>query len=185
MSDQNPTTGPLVLVVEDDPDHRDLLAWACATAGADPLPVGDATAADAVLAGPLGASICLFVLDHRLPGRDGLALCRDLRRDVRHVVTPVILVSAAAGATAADEALDAGADAYVTKPFAMADLRAHVGRLLASHAAAPVVAGVAGVADWAAQFARYAALAGAASGAHAAGLEYLRPPIEIEERRRA
>lgn len=182
MNDQHPTAGPLVLVVEDDPDHRDLLAWACTTAGADPLPVSDPGAADAVLAGPLGPSVCLFVVDRRLPGRDGLALCRELRRDVRHARTPVLVVSAAAGPTAAAEALDAGADAYVTKPFVMADLRAHVGRLLASHESAPPVTGVR---DWAAQFARYAALAGAASGAHAAAVRPVTAATEVALRRGA
>lgn len=136
-----------------------------------------------MLAGPLGAHISLFVLDRRLPGRDGLALCRELRADARHAQTPVLVVSASAGPAASAEALDAGANAYVTKPFSLAAIRAQITDLLATQAVAPAAAAAA---DWTAQFARYAALAGAASGAVRQAREReLSTPLNIPLRRGA
>ena len=81
----------------------------------------------------------LIVLDLMLPKRDGLAVVRELRASGR--VVPVLLLTARA--TLADKVagLDLGADDYLTKPFAFAELLARVRALLRrGTASTPVLA---------------------------------------------
>ena len=62
-----------------------------------------------------------------MPGLDGFALLRALRDDPRLRDTPIMLLSARAGEEARVEGLKAGADDYLTKPFAARELVARVG----------------------------------------------------------
>lgn len=64
----------------------------------------------------------LVILDRALPGRDGIAVCRELR--ARGVVTPILLLTARDAVADRVEGLDAGADDYLVKPFAFAELLA-------------------------------------------------------------
>jgi DNA-binding response OmpR family regulator len=66
----------------------------------------------------------VLVFDIMLPGRDGLSLVRQLR--TRHVSTPVLLLSARSDVDERVEGLNAGADDYLPKPFALAELIARV-----------------------------------------------------------
>jgi two-component system OmpR family response regulator len=59
-----------------------------------------------------------------LPGIDGLALCRDLRR--RHLATPILLLTARDAVPDRVDGLDTGADDYLVKPFAFAELTARL-----------------------------------------------------------
>lgn len=61
-----------------------------------------------------GASDCI-VSDIQMPGRSGLDLCRELRR--RNIFTPVIIISAMAPYVAQPKVAEAGAYAYLEKPF--------------------------------------------------------------------
>ncbi len=70
----------------------------------------------------------LIILDVMLPGRDGLEVCRDLRR--AGVRTPVLMLTAKAHEAEKVVGLDMGADDYVTKPFSPRELRARVRALL-------------------------------------------------------
>ncbi len=70
----------------------------------------------------------LIVLDIKLPGRDGLAVLRELRRKNR--ATPVLLLTARATVEDKVLGLDSGADDYLTKPFAFEELVARVRALL-------------------------------------------------------
>lgn len=72
----------------------------------------------------LGSPFDVIVLDVMLPGMDGLALVSELRR--REVSTPVLLLTARDAVSDKIEGLDAGADDYMTKPFAPAELLAHL-----------------------------------------------------------
>src|ERR1043166_128429 len=65
-----------------------------------------------------------IVLDIMLPGRDGLSLLRQLRE--RRNTTPVLLLSARGEVNERVEGLNAGADDYLPKPFALAELVARV-----------------------------------------------------------
>jgi two-component system, OmpR family, response regulator len=70
----------------------------------------------------------LIVLDIMLPGRSGYEVCRELRRTGNW--TPILMLTAKNGHLDEAEALDTGADDYLTKPFSFAVLVAHVRALL-------------------------------------------------------
>jgi len=69
-----------------------------------------------------------ILLDVRLPGLDGIAVCRELRE--AQIDTPVLMLSARSLVEQRVEGLDAGADDYLTKPFAVAELLARVRALV-------------------------------------------------------
>ena len=70
----------------------------------------------------------VIVLDILLPGKDGLAVCRDLRQ--RRLSMPVLLLTARDLIEDRVRGLDSGADDYLVKPFALAELLARVRALL-------------------------------------------------------
>jgi DNA-binding response OmpR family regulator len=65
----------------------------------------------------------LVILDLAMPGLDGIAVCRELRK---RGPTPIIVLSGEGQEAAKVEALDAGADDYVTKPFGKEELLARI-----------------------------------------------------------
>lgn len=65
-----------------------------------------------------------IVLDRMLPGRDGLTICRNLRRD--RVATPILMLTARDTVDDRVQGLDAGADDYLVKPFATLELLARL-----------------------------------------------------------
>lgn len=86
------------------------------------------------LTGPDGLSLAtegtydLIILDIMLPGRNGFQICADLRE--RGDWTPILMLTAKDGDLDEAEALDTGADDYITKPFSFAVLVARVRALL-------------------------------------------------------
>jgi DNA-binding response OmpR family regulator len=70
----------------------------------------------------------LIILDILLPKKDGLQVCRDLRR--RRIHTPILLLTARDGVEDRVQGLDYGADDYLVKPFAMRELLARLRALL-------------------------------------------------------
>jgi heavy metal response regulator len=70
----------------------------------------------------------LIVLDVMLPGKDGLFICKELRK--RNKNTPVLIVTARDAVDDKVTGLDAGADDYLTKPFAFEEFLARVRSLL-------------------------------------------------------
>lgn len=70
----------------------------------------------------------LIVLDILLPGRNGYEVCRELRRAENW--TPILMLTAKDGSLDEAEALDTGADDYLTKPFSFAVLVARIRALL-------------------------------------------------------
>ena len=70
----------------------------------------------------------LILLDVMLPDRDGVDLCRDLRR--RGVTTYILMLTALSGTKEKVAGLDAGADDYLTKPFEFEELVARIRALL-------------------------------------------------------
>lgn len=106
-----------VLIVEDETDIADLLA----------LHMGDITGEVMVARdGHEGQRLAfardwdLIILDVRLPGPDGLSICRALRRDHRYV--PILLLTAKSSELDRVLGLEIGADDYLTKPFSIAEL---------------------------------------------------------------
>jgi DNA-binding response OmpR family regulator len=110
-----------VLIVEDDARTADFIRQAFKEQhiNADWLRDGDEA-----LAAVLAASFEAVVLDIMLPGRDGLSVVRQLRARGNH--TPVLLLSARGEVAERVEGLEAGADDYLGKPFALAELVARV-----------------------------------------------------------
>ena len=112
-----------VLVADDNTDMRDYLSHLLRGAGYDVTTVADGRRAlDAVRA----ALPDIVISDVMMPGLDGLQLLSMLRSEARTAALPVLLLSARAGQEASIEGLQAGADDYLVKPFAAADLLARV-----------------------------------------------------------
>lgn len=66
----------------------------------------------------------LIILDLRLPGPDGLSICRALRRDLAYV--PILMLTSKSSELDRVLGLELGADDYVTKPFSVSELMARV-----------------------------------------------------------
>lgn len=97
-------SGPRILLVDDDPAVRAAIAFALETEGFE---VATYASAEAALAwAPLSGDACM-ILDHRLPGIDGLTLLRDLR--ARGIATPAILITTNPGARLRGLVAQAGA----------------------------------------------------------------------------
>ncbi|MCB0942376.1 MAG: SpoIIE family protein phosphatase [Mycobacterium sp.] len=112
-----------VLVADDNTDMRDYLVRLLRGAGYEVAAVADGRAALETIRAELPD---LVVSDVMMPKLDGLALVAALRADPRTAAIPVLLLSARAGQEASIEGLQAGADDYLVKPFAAADLLARV-----------------------------------------------------------
>ncbi|MFE3498390.1 SpoIIE family protein phosphatase [Kitasatospora sp. NPDC059160] len=112
-----------VLVADDNADMRRYLARILRGAGHLVTVVADGRRALAAARAHLPD---LVVSDVMMPGLDGLHLAQALRTDSRTAGVPILLLSARAGQEAAVEGLAAGADDYLVKPFAAAELLAHV-----------------------------------------------------------
>lgn len=114
-----------LLIVEDEARMVEVLRASLGRAGFTVDAVG--TAADACAALPL-APYDAVVLDLGLPDGDGLALLAELRRAGSQV--PVLVLTARDAVEARVAGLDAGADDYLVKPFAAAELIARIKALL-------------------------------------------------------
>lgn len=113
----------ILLVVEDDPDIRELLAYTLGKEGYEVLQVPSGEAGFKAVA---EKKPDLVVLDVMLPGMDGLELLRRAKADPALRRIPVILVSAKGEESDVVAGLELGADDYVTKPFSPRVLVARV-----------------------------------------------------------
>lgn len=109
-----------ILVVDDEPQITRVLKTSLSSYG-----YGIRTAADGEEALQVihDWSPDLIITDLRMPNMDGLELCREVRKDSR---VPIIVLSVKGEETIKVQALDAGADDYVTKPFSMNELTARI-----------------------------------------------------------
>jgi len=114
------TAAARILVVDDEPQVLRGLTAALTAAGYEVA--GAATAADALEAAALHPPD-VVVLDLLLPDGTGVEVCRRLREWTQ---VPIVVVSAVDEETEKIAALDAGADDYVTKPYAVGELLARV-----------------------------------------------------------
>jgi DNA-binding response OmpR family regulator len=110
-----------VLVVEDDPRVANLVERALAEVGYQVDVAVDGTGGLA-LAGSTDHD--LIVLDVLLPGLDGFEICRQLR--AQKIRTPILMLTARDAVADRVRGLDAGADDYLTKPFALEELLARI-----------------------------------------------------------
>jgi two-component system KDP operon response regulator KdpE len=119
--------GPVVLLVEDDPQMRRFLRASLASRG---FRLFEAEAAREALVLATSHNPEVILLDLGLPDGDGIALARSLREWSR---VPIIVISARGREADKVEALDAGADDYLTKPFGVNELLARI-RVALRHA---------------------------------------------------
>jgi DNA-binding response OmpR family regulator len=128
-----------ILVIEDDRKAAELLATGLKEEGLVVDVAGTAEAGDEM------ASVntyAVIVLDWLLPDREGVAVCRDLRR--RGVSTPILMLTARDALEDRVTGLDAGADDYLIKPYGFSELMARIRALLRrSDLSRPVVLRVA------------------------------------------
>jgi two-component system OmpR family response regulator len=123
-----------ILIVEDDPELRTLLVGYLAKNGFAAEAVPDGRAMSAWLARHRPD---LIVLDIMLPGRDGLALCRDLRAERETARVPVLMLTARGEDVDRIVGLEMGADDYLVKPFAPRELLARIRNVLRRTRALP------------------------------------------------
>ena len=114
-----------VLVVDDDHDVRESLSRALGYAGYEVATAANGTDA---LRSVARAPVDLIILDVLMPMLDGLGACRSLRD--RGDDTPVLVLTARDAVDDRVAGLDAGADDYLVKPFALRELLARVNALL-------------------------------------------------------
>ena len=110
-----------ILVAEDDPETGDYIRKGLGTEGHTVDHVTDGRSA---LAQATTGDYDLFVIDRMMPGLDGLSLVKALRS--ARIDTPVIFLTALGSVTDKVEGLKVGADDYIVKPFAMAELSARI-----------------------------------------------------------
>ena len=116
-----------ILIVEDEPAIRELLALNLRHAGFEPLQAADAASARRLIDAALPD---LVLLDWMLPDQSGVDLARILRADSRTREMPIIMLTARSAESDKLGGFDAGADDYVTKPFSPRELVARVRALL-------------------------------------------------------
>ena len=113
-----------LLIVDDDERIRGLLQKFLVRSGFLVSTARDAAHARRVLS---GLEFDLIVLDVMMPGEDGMALCRDLRKTI---TTPIMLLTAKGETDDRITGLEAGADDYLAKPFEPKELLLRINAIL-------------------------------------------------------
>ena len=128
---------PRILVVEDEPNIRDLVCLHLGLEGYECVPVADGKEAMALAGDKL---FDLIILDLMLPGVDGVTITRALRRHGPNRDTPILMLTARREESDKVMGLDSGADDYLTKPFGVRELMARIGALMRRHHRRPAEA---------------------------------------------
>ncbi|MBI4355662.1 MAG: response regulator [Candidatus Omnitrophica bacterium] len=116
-----------ILIVDDDPDIRDVVKLALTPAGYDLVEAADGEQALELIR---SRAPNLVLIDYMMPKMDGAQVCRVLKEDVllRHL--PIIMLTARGELSDKIHGLDAGADDYIVKPFEPKELVARVKMVL-------------------------------------------------------
>lgn len=114
---------PLVLVVEDEPAQREVLAYNIEAEG---FQVMTAEAGDIALEMVRETPPDVIVLDWMLPHVSGIEVCRQLKMGTDTARIPIIMLSARSEEVDKIRGLETGADDYVTKPYSVAELLARL-----------------------------------------------------------
>ena len=112
-----------ILIVDDEPAIREMVAFALRKADFVPMHAGDAREAQAAIADRVPD---LILLDWMLPGTSGLELARRWRRDALTREVPIIMLTARGEENDRVGGLEAGVDDYVVKPFSARELLARI-----------------------------------------------------------
>ena len=117
-----------VLVVDDDPDIRELVAFKLEQVGHAVTTENDG---ETGLAAALADVPDLILLDVMMPKLTGIEVCQKLRDDARTANVPVMLITAKAQEVDVERGFAAGADDYIVKPFSPRELATRVEAMLA------------------------------------------------------
>jgi len=112
-----------ILIVDDEPAIRDMVAFALRKGEFDPVHAGDAREAQTAIADRVPD---LILLDWMLPGTSGLELARRWRKDPLTRDIPIIMLTARGEENDRVGGLEAGVDDYVVKPFSARELLARI-----------------------------------------------------------
>jgi two-component system phosphate regulon response regulator PhoB len=112
-----------ILIVDDEPAIREMVAFALRKADYEPAHAGDAREAQAAISDRIPD---LILLDWMLPGTSGLELARRWRRDELTRDIPIIMLTARGEENDRVGGLEAGVDDYVVKPFSARELLARI-----------------------------------------------------------
>ena len=118
---------PLIVVVEDETDIQDIIAYNLKREGYDVL---TASRGDQGLSLIQAKNPDLVILDIMLPGVDGLTICQQLRAETKTKALPIIILSAKEEESDVVIGLGLGADDYIPKPFSPRELLARVKAVL-------------------------------------------------------
>jgi len=116
-----------ILIVEDEPAIREMVAFALRKAGMEPAHAADARSAQGMIAERVPD---LILLDWMLPGTSGLDLARRLRKEDLTRGVPIIMLTARGEETDRVGGLEAGVDDYVVKPFSPRELIARINAVM-------------------------------------------------------
>ena len=120
---------PKILIVDDDITITELMKVLVTMEGHQPTTVNDSTKAMEVAS---SVNPDLITLDLMMPGLTGFELCELLHSDPKFKKIPIVIVSAKDDPESKAKALEAGATAYVTKPFASDELMGKIKALTTS-----------------------------------------------------
>lgn len=120
-------SGNAILIVEDEREIREMIAFALERAGFRVVEAGSAEEAAQRLEGVLPD---VAVIDWMLPGSSGLDLVRRIRRDPHTASLPLLMLTARGEETDKLRSFEIGVDDYVTKPFSPRELIARIRALL-------------------------------------------------------
>jgi two-component system response regulator MtrA len=111
---------PKILVIDDDNALREMVGIVLASSGFEPHYCPDGDSALAIFK---NTQPDLVLLDVMLPGKDGIAVCREIRAVSG---TPIIMLTAKSDTSDVVKGLEAGADDYMVKPFEPGELTARI-----------------------------------------------------------
>lgn len=112
-----------ILIVDDEPAIREMVAFALRKGEFEPVHAGDMREAQSAIAERVPD---LILLDWMLPGMSGLELARRWRKDELTREIPIIMLTARGEENDRVSGLDAGVDDYVVKPFSARELLARI-----------------------------------------------------------
>lgn len=133
-ADASPPTSPLVLLVDDYADAREMYGYYLARHG---FRVEEAADGHEALDKALTLGPDIILMDLSLPGIDGWELARMLKKDPRTTAIPIVALTAHALNGEQERALGAGCDAFVTKPCLPQTLATELERVLQTPAPSP------------------------------------------------
>jgi CheY-like chemotaxis protein len=121
---------PLILVVEDEKDIRELIAFTLQFSG---FRVAQAPNGEEAVKMALAVEPDLILMDVRMPKMDGYEACQTLKQNEKTKDIPVVFLSAKGQEAEIKRGYEVGAEAYFLKPFTPEDLPPRLNRILAKY----------------------------------------------------